>query len=510
MGWPALTRRAFAVTIVLGWVSAAGPAGLAQYDAPGGPRSAAPLTILQVNDVYSTVPVDGVGGLARVATIKQQVAEAGGTPLLMLAGDFLSSSVTSTIFKGEQMVATLNAAGLDFATLGNHEFDFGVDILLRRMSEAQWQWVVSNVLDRRTGLPLGGAEPYVVRAVGALRVGIIGLCLTSDVITRDTLERIQILDPLEAAAKYVPVLEAERADVIVALTHLDFTEDSALAERFPEIDLIVGGHEHFPITATIGNTFISKAGTDARYVARIDINRRTSGALERFFELIPVTAAFADEPRTATVANSFEARVDEALDVRIGLSSVVLDGVSARLRTSETNLGNLVADALRASVQADIGLVNSGGLRGDRAYAAGPLSRRTLLEIHPFGNVVCKIEIPGTIVTRALEHGVSRLPAPSGQFPQVSGLTMRVNPDAPSGSRVSDIRIGGVPLDADARYTLALPNYLLLGGDGYSMFEGQRVLIGPELGQPLVQVLERAIDGREIAPAVERRIVIGS
>src|SRR6188474_1826689 len=149
-----------------------------QADDPGAPRVGAPLTILQLNDVYSTVPVDGVGGLARVATLKQRLTRADAATLMMLAGDFLSSSVASTIFKGEQMIAALNAAGLDVATLGNHEFDFGAEILLQRMAEARWQWVVANAVDRRTGKPIGGASPYVVRTFGSLRVAILGLCST--------------------------------------------------------------------------------------------------------------------------------------------------------------------------------------------------------------------------------------------------------------------------------------------------------------------------------------------
>ena len=98
---------------------------------------------------------------------------------MALAGDFLSPSVASTVFKGEQMVAALNAAGLDFATFGNHEFDFGIDVLAQRMSESRFQWVVSNVLDARTGKAIGNSVPYVVRDIGSLKVGFIGLCLTS-------------------------------------------------------------------------------------------------------------------------------------------------------------------------------------------------------------------------------------------------------------------------------------------------------------------------------------------
>jgi len=140
----------------------------AQQEESTSPRASTPVTFLQINDVYSTVPIDGVGGLARVATLKQQMAAAGKTPVLVIAGDFLSPSVASSVFKGEQMVAALNAAGLDFATLGNHEFDFGSDMLIQRMAEAKWQWIVSNVIDTNTGKPVGNAAPYIVKTYGSL------------------------------------------------------------------------------------------------------------------------------------------------------------------------------------------------------------------------------------------------------------------------------------------------------------------------------------------------------
>jgi 5'-nucleotidase len=480
----------------------------AQYDQPGAPRAAAAFTILQINDVYSTVAVDGAGGLARVATLKRQVAEAGGQPLLMLAGDFLSSSVASTIFKGEQMVAALNAAGLDMATLGNHEFDFGVDVLLQRMHEARWQWVISNVLDRRTGRPIGEAAPYVVRTFGELKVGVIGLCLTGDPITRDTLERIEILDPFTTAARYLDVLARENVDVVVALTHLDYADDRALARRFPAIDVIVGGHEHIPITATVGQTLISKSGTDARHVARIDVGLPEPGLVERHFELVPVTAAVPEDPHTAEVVEAFEGRLDAGLEVTVGRTAVPLDGIGTRLRTSETNLGNIVADAVRASVGADIGLVNGGGIRGDRVHPVGPLLRRAVVEIHPFGNLVCKVRVPGRVILEALEHGVARLPAPAGEFLQISGMTMRVEAGAPPGARIRDVRIGGAAIQLERAYTVALPNYLLLGGDGYHMFAGADVVVGPQSGQPMALALEDYLAGREIAPPVEQRIVI--
>jgi 5'-nucleotidase len=478
-----------------------------QADDAGAPRSTAPLTILQLNDVYSTVPVDGAGGLARVATLKQRLTRDGSTTLMLLAGDFLSSSVASTIFKGEQMIAALNAAGLDIATLGNHEFDFGAEILLQRMAEARWQWVVANAIDRTTGKPVGGAAPYIVRTFGSLKVAFIGLCSTEGS-PRDRLDRLEIVDPLRAAARYLPMIRRERVDVIVALTHLTFDEDRELAERFPEIDLIVGGHEHFPITATVNRTFISKAGSDAKFVARIDVAKRR--AVERYYELIPITDALPDEPKTAAVVNAYEAKLGAGLDEVVGMARTPLEGTSPRLRTSETNLGDLVADAVRAAARSDIALVNGGGIRGDRVHQPGPLTRRTLIEIHPFGNVVSTLSVPGKVVIQALEHGVSRLPAVAGQFPQVSGLSFRVNPDAAPGARVTDVRVQNAPIEPNRAYTLAIPDFLLSGGDGYTMFKGQKVLVGPEAGPTLAAALERYVaEGREVAPTVEGRIVVG-
>ncbi|PYR38538.1 MAG: bifunctional metallophosphatase/5'-nucleotidase, partial [Acidobacteria bacterium] len=402
--------RVAAVALVLcAFVSPA----LAQPDDHSAPRTLAPLTILQLNDVYTTGPVDDRGGLARIATFKKTLAAEGRTPFLMLAGDFLSSSVESTVFKGEQMVAALNAAGLDMATLGNHEFDFGVDVLLQRMREARFAWVVSNVVDKQTGRPVGGASPYIVRSFGRLKVGFLGLCLISEGLRPDRLNRLQFIDPPEAASTYLPALQAQQVDVIVVLSHLTFAEDRALADRFPEIDVIVGGHEHYPIAAIENRTFISKAGSDAKNVARIDIDRRASG-VERFYELVPITSAIPDEASTAAVVASFTARLSKELTIVVGRTEVALDAASHRLRTSESNVGNLVADAMRASTGSDVALLNAGGIRGDRVHPPGPVIRRDVIEFLPFGNVVCVISVSGRILLDALNAGVSRLPAVAG------------------------------------------------------------------------------------------------
>jgi 5'-nucleotidase len=471
-------------------------------------RTAAPVTFLQINDVYTTVPVEGRGGLARVATLKQNLAKEGRTPFLVIAGDFLSPSVASSVFKGEQMIAALNAAGLDLATLGNHEFDFGDDLLIQRMHEATFQWVISNVVDTSTGQPIGGASPYVVKSFGTLKVGFIGLCLNTQEVTADKLKHTRILDPLAAAARYVPVLKQAGANVIVAVTHLAFADDRALVEQYPDIDLVIGGHEHYLITAVERKSFISKAGSDAKFVARIDVSQRPSGTIERFYELLPITNALADDAKTAAAVASFESRLGAALDTVAGNTRVPLDGVSQHLRSSETNLGDLVADAIRADAKTEIAITNAGSIRGNRIFPSGPLTRRTLLEIHPFDNVICVLALSGKVVLDALNHGVSSLPTANGRFPQVSGLTMIVDQNAPAGSRVRDVRVGGQPLDPNKTYTVAIPDFILKQGDGYTMFAGQQVRVAPEAGNLISAALEKYVAAGNVAPAVEERITI--
>lgn len=473
------------------------------------PRDRAPLTLLQINDVYTTVPIDGAGGLARVATIKRQLASEGRHVVLVLAGDFLSPSVASSFFKGEQMVDTLNAAGLDIATLGNHEFDFGDDLLVERMKQSTFRYVISNVVDTKTGRPIGDAAPYLVESYGPLKVGYIGLVLTTSEIGRDKLTHTRFTDPLAAAARYLPLLREHGAQVIVAITHLSFPDDRRLAQRFPQIDVIIGGHEHFPITATENRTLISKAGSDARWIARIDVERPAGGPVGRFYELLPVTNAIADEPGTAAVADRYEQRLSKELDLVVGTTRVPLDGDSRHLRAGETNLGDLFADAIRADAGTDIALMNAGSIRGDRVYPTGPLTARTLLAMHPFGNVICKIDISGRVLLRALNSGVAKLPDAAGQFPQISGLTMVVDKRVPAGSRVRDVKVNGVPLDPAKMYTLALPDFVLKGGDGYAMFAGQTVLVGPETGDLLVAALAKYVRANsEITQQVDGRIKI--
>jgi 2',3'-cyclic-nucleotide 2'-phosphodiesterase (5'-nucleotidase family) len=185
------------------------------------------VTILQLNDLYDIMPVEKgkKGGLARIATLRDRIAKESPDAVLVLAGDFLSPSTMSSVFQGSQMVATLNAVGLDLVTFGNHEFDFGEQVTQQRMQESRFAWVSSNVLDPTTGLPFGNAVSFVLRDVGGIRVAFIGLTTPATQVLSKGGKNLKFLDPIAAAKDVVARARRAKADVIVALTHQDMADD---------------------------------------------------------------------------------------------------------------------------------------------------------------------------------------------------------------------------------------------------------------------------------------------
>jgi 5'-nucleotidase len=469
------------------------------------------LTILQINDVYEIGPVEQgkKGGLARVAGLRDRIARESPHTIFVLAGDFLSPSPMSSMFQGSQMVATLNAAGLDLASFGNHEFDFGAEITRQRMRESRFTWVSANVLDPASGLPFGGAVPFVLRDYGGIRVAFFGL-LTPDT---QTLSKgaagLKFLDPIQTAKAVVAQARRAKADLIVALTHQDMADDKQLAAAVPEIDLILGAHEHVPLDATVGRTLILKTGSDAVWLGRIDITvtaGRGGRRVQPKWELIPVTSEIPDKPEVAAVVKQYESRMAAQLDVIVGGTSVPLDTRNDVVRTQESAVGNLIADLLRAAMQADAALINGGGIRGNTVLPAGSLRRRDVLSILPFANKIVKLDVTGEVVRAALENGLSQVERTAGRFPQVSGIRYVFDPNRPPGSRLISATLGGRPLEPQARYTLATFDFMLGGGDGYTMLKEGKVLVKAENGPMDSDLILDRLKAGPIAPVADGRI----
>ncbi|HZG52078.1 MAG TPA: bifunctional UDP-sugar hydrolase/5'-nucleotidase [Pyrinomonadaceae bacterium] len=471
------------------------------------------VTLLQVNDVYQMSPVERGrrGGLARIATLRKKIAAESPHTLYLLAGDTLSPSVASNIFKGRQMIAAWNATGLDYAALGNHEFDFGDAVLRERMRESKFTWLGSNVFDRKTGKLFGDMPPFVVREFGGVRVGLFGLLTTDTKQSSSAGADVEFRDPCRTAREMTKQLRKRGARTIVALTHLTIEQDKQLARCAPDIDVIIGGHEHSVLQSLSGRTPIFKMGSDARNLGRIDLNiQRRDGRLESIdWEIIPVTDELADDPQAAAVIGDYEKRLAAELDLPVGRTTVELDARQETNRTRETNLGSFIADAYRKYAGADVALLNGGSIRSNTTYAAGALTKRDVLSILPFENPIVKIEVTGATLRAALEHGVSRIreEREAGLFPQVSGLRFTYDGRLAPGARVTSVTVGDAPLDPAKTYTLAVNTYVLGGGDGYTMFKDARLLLKPEEAQVEPAMLMNTISAAaEIAPTVDGRI----
>jgi 2',3'-cyclic-nucleotide 2'-phosphodiesterase (5'-nucleotidase family) len=208
------------------------------------------------------------------------------------------------------------------------------------------------------------------------------------------------------------------------------------------------------------------------------------------------------------MVDTFTAKLDESLNVEIGATETMLDSRRNVIRAEESAMGNVIADALRASTGADIGFTNGGGIRGDRTYDPGTvLTRRDILTELPFGNVTVVTELPGSQILAALENGVSQVENGAGRFPHVSGMSFAFDPAAEAGSRVSEVMIGGEPLDVDKVYSVATNDYMLGGGDGYAALGGGKVIINAGNGNLMANdVIDYVAAAGKVGVGIEGRI----
>ena len=473
------------------------------------------ITFLHVNDTYQFTPVEGgkLGGLARVLTIRKQALKENPNTIFTLGGDTLSPSVETRTYRGAQMIDAWNAIGLDYAVFGNHEFDIRTAELEQRIKESKFQWLGANVVFTKSLTDrFGKTPPFVIRQIGGVKIGIIGLLLPETKETSSMDATLTVVDYCATAKQLVPRMRKAGANVIIGLTHMFMRQDKKLA-GCADFDLILGGHEHTLLQSSAHGTPIFKMTADAREVGKFDlyIDRKTGRLQSMDWKIIPVNDSIAQAPEFSPVVAKY-ADLLRQLAVQVGATSVELDALSFSSRTKETNVGNFIADSYRAATNADVALVNGGSIRADLVYNPGVLTKRDVLSILPFNNPIVKVEITGKTLADVLEHGVARSAEDNepGRFPQISGMSFKFDTRKLPGQRVSDILVGGRALEMNRMYTLATSNFLVAnGGDGYTMFKNAKVLITAEQARKDSEVFEEAIKNSPnatISPKVEGRI----
>lgn len=488
-------------------------AGLALLSAPSRAEPVT-ITILHTNDVYEIAPKRGRGGLAELMTLLERERARSPHHLTTFGGDLLSPSVLSGLTKGEPMIELYNALRTDVAVPGNHEFDFGPEIAEARIRASTFPWLGTNLRDHE-GRPAVGTKDLHILERGGFKIGLFGLVEPETRVLSSPGPGITFADPLATAESATKHLREQGADLVIALTHLDIAQDRAIAATVKGIDLVLGGHDHEPITFFENGKLILKAGSDAHWLAVIDLSvERVKQGDRQVVQWTPswryvANVGIAPHPQIEPIVERWNRRLDQELGVAIGELAVPLDSRRDVVRTAEAAIGNLIADAMRLAMNADVAITNGGGIRGDRTYAAGTvLTRKDVLTELPFGNVTVLVELEGKDLLSALENGVSQVEQKAGRFPQVSGLTFAYDPSRPPGQRVVEVRVGGAPLELGRIYRVATNDYMLAGGDGYAALARGRVVVdasGATLMASTVMNYITALGGKA-APAVEGRI----
>lgn len=458
------------------------------------------LTILGTNDMHSyyaqtpdkapegETATTGRLGYAKISAYKKLLEETG--PVLLFdAGDATHGQVFATLLQGESIIMLMEAAGYDAMVPGNHDFNYGQEQLLDLAYMADFPILAANVIYEENGFSF--LPEYTILNVDGIKVGVFGIA-TPETLYKSSptnTEGLEFQNPEEIAAWMADYLDPF-VDVVVCLSHLGVDEGSEfvstkIAEATDKIDVIIDGHSHTEMTepVMVGDTMIIQSGEHGRNIDQVEIEltlpaERTGraeivskiGKLVTYEDLLDLEP----DPDILETTAAVEALISEVSEQVIGKSAIDLDGERETNRTSETNLGNLVTDAMIAETGADVALTNGGGIRA--SIPAGDITLGQVITTFPFGNYVVTIETTGQDLLDAMELGVSVYPDTNGGFPQVSGLKLTFDPSKEAGSRVTELLVNGVPVDPEATYVLATNNFMAAGGDQYTMLADNKLL----------------------------------
>ncbi|MBO4704741.1 MAG: bifunctional metallophosphatase/5'-nucleotidase [Spirochaetaceae bacterium] len=487
------------------------------------------IVILYTNDIHCGIE-DGFG-FAGLAALKKDVQKV--TPYVTLVdnGDAVQGTLIGTISKGSYIVDIMNEVGYDFATLGNHEFDYGMDVLDGLIAKANAKYLVCNIeFTGKNKTFLDRTAPYAIKSYGNVKVAFVGVT-TPNSITSSTPAFFQedgefVYDLSKSATgkklfykvqNAVNAARGEGADYVILLSHTGVDEQDApcnsvsIIANTVGIDAVLDGHSHSVIQqqlvknkygeeviltstgtkfANIGKLTISKEGKLYSQLINPSLYDKKDAAITKFID--GIKASYEAEVMKVVAKSDVALKITDSTGVRM-------------VRNSETAIGNLCADAYRAVAQSDIAMVNGGGIRAN--LPLGDITYADIINVHPFGNILCKVKTTGQQILDCLEFACrstrnvykegQKAVGESGGFQHVSGLKFTIDTSVPSSvvtdekgmfagvtgaRRVKDVLVEKdgkwVPIDPKATYTLASHNYMLKqGGDGFNMFEKDELLI---------------------------------
>ena len=427
--------------------------------------------ILQLNDVYEIAPLEGgkVAGMARVATIRKQLLAENPHVITTLSGDFVSPSLIGTLrhedekIAGKQMVDVMNAVGIDYVVPGNHEFDIKENELLARIEESNFQWTTTNVFHEVNGKTESWKhkdQPFpdhIMHSIEGVDIAFFG-----STVPFNKKDYVSYTDKFTSVKQVYEEIKDE-AEVFIAITHLEEEMDDSLATFFvPELDMILGGHDHTNMIHQYGNTRMTKADANAKtvYVHRISYDK-SNGETTIDSELVNIDDSITEDAQVKAIVDKWTSIATESMATMgykpeevVITTSDTLDGRESSIRYRPTNYPIMTAESfLFAAPQADLAIFNSGSIRLDDQLT-GTITEYDILRSFPFGGGISLVDLKGDVIEKILEIGTV-------QNKGIGGYLQLANAE----KKVNKWYIKGSELKTNSTYTLALPGFVMQGGE---------------------------------------------
>jgi 5'-nucleotidase len=494
------------------------------------------LTILHTNDFHARFePINKYdsgcgaednaegkcfGGSGRLVTAIRDAKARSNNAILVDGGDQFQGTLFYTYYKGKLAAEMMNALGYDAMTVGNHEFDDGPEVLAGFMDAINFPILMSNADVSGEPLLAGKLAKSTVIERGGEKIGLIGLTPQDTDELASPGPNVIFTDPSDAVQGEVDKLTAEGVTKIIVLSHSGYGVDKRVAESTTGVDVIVGGHSNTllsntdekaegPYPTMVGNTAIVQAYAYGKYLGELNVTFDDDGNVtEAKGDPILIDASVAeDAPTVARIAEAAKP-LDEIRNRVVAEASAPIGGDREACRAMECSMGSLIADAMLDRVKdqgVEIAIQNGGGIRA--SIDAGPVTMGEVLTVLPFQNTLSTFQVTGATVVEALENGVSQVEEGAGRFAQVAGMTYAFDASKPAGERVSDVMVGGAPIDLDKVYGVVSNNYVRNGGDGYKMFINAENAydFGPDLADVTAEYL--AAQG-PFTPVTDGRITV--
>lgn len=462
------------------------------------------IVILHTNDVHARTG-DNMG-YATVAALKKAYEDLGAEVLLFDAGDALHGKPVATATQGRSIVRMMNSAGYDLMAPGNHDFNYGYERLLELTGSMDFPLLAANVTYDDTGKSV--FQENVIFTVGGKKIGVFGLA-TDETVTKTNPNNVKGLsfnDPIKASEQQVKKLKAKGCDIIVCLGHIGMDSGSKyqstiIANKVKGIDIFIDGHSHTTLNEglKVKNTLICSTGEYINAIGVIIIDGKDISA-----GLVTKDDFSAKDARVDKFVKAYDTWVATLYSEKVGTTDVYLDGNRAPgVRTQETNLGDFAADAMLWAAQnvnpdVSLAITNGGGIRVP--ISPGTITKSNLVEVFPFGNQVCFLEIPGSVLLEVLEANCKDCPDANGGFPQVAGVSFTIDTSktykAGANNRIKDVKVAGEPLDLKKTYLIATNDFLAVGGDAYAAFaKYPMVSTGLNLEDALIDYLKSKLGG---------------